>query len=58
MNMNVCHKHSEETKAKVRAKMKGRIWINNGEFSRMVKPEDVPAGWKRGKKIIMENEQK
>ena len=28
---------------------KGRIWVNNGEKSKMFHIEDIPEGWKKGR---------
>jgi hypothetical protein len=43
--------HGSETRAKISAQQKGRVWINNGERNRRVFPSDIPAegGWVRGK---------
>lgn len=40
---------SKEALAKISVAHEGRIWINNGECSRFVRPEDAPAGWMRGR---------
>ena len=40
---------SEETKKKLSAAAKGRIWINNGVISKMLKCEDIPSGYIRGR---------
>jgi hypothetical protein len=42
-------KRSEKIKTQHSNSMKNRVWINNSQTSRMVKPENIPEGWKRGK---------
>lgn len=56
-------KHSEESKAKISIAMKGKLvgasnpsfgkmWITNGtESSRIDKDENIPEGWRKGRKI-------
>ena len=41
---------SEETKRKLSEATKGKIWINNGVISKMLKcDEDIPEGFSRGR---------
>ena len=49
-------KHSSETKQKMSATMKGKntwssntIWVNNGVIAKMVKCDDIPEGFVRGR---------
>jgi HNH endonuclease/NUMOD3 motif-containing protein len=41
---------SEETKAKIRAGRAGKKWFTDGARSIFVKPEDMPEGWRAGRK--------
>lgn len=44
--------HTEEIKEYCKEKSIGRVWINNGEISKMMYiTEDLPKGWKRGRLI-------
>jgi len=48
--------HSEETKQKMRESQKGkivekgRVWITDGISSKMVFPDSIPEGWRKGRK--------
>jgi len=46
-------KHSQEHIEKAARDRKGKIWINNGEIHKFIKPEDLPffidSGFKKGK---------
>ena len=40
--------HDKKTVKKNKPR-KGRIWVNNGEKSKMFHIEDIPEGWKKGR---------
>ena len=41
--------HGEDTRALISEQQRGRVWINDGVRNQRVFPDDVPAGWARGR---------
>lgn len=41
--------HTQETRQHLSKKKKGRVWVTNGTDDKMVFPDDIPAGYKRGR---------